>query len=126
MVISEFNSVISVAEWTDPSRKWWRERENRRGALVIPPTVDWSYCANRFELGSRSDPASRLEEPYSVIIGCLLIDHVMLIDSHRSMIKPLVAVDANLTIIDCESLIFTLPEVFSRRTLSLSFLISSW
>ena len=88
--------------------------------LVIPPTVDWSYCANRFELGSRSDPASRLEEPYSVIIGCLLIDHVMLIDSHRSMIKPLVADDANLTIIDCESLIFTLPEVFSRRTLSLS------
>ena len=54
------------------------ERENR---------VDWSYRANRFELGSRSDPVSWMEEPYRcVIIGCLLIDLVMLIDSYRSMI----------------------------------------
>ena len=48
--------------------------------LWLPAIVDWSYCANRFELGSRSDPASWLEEPYRcVVIGCL-------IDSYRSMI----------------------------------------
>ena len=55
--------------------------------LWLPTTVDWSYRTNRFELGSRSDPASWLEEPYRcVIIGCLLIDLMMLIDSYCSMI----------------------------------------
>ena len=49
--------------------------------------VDWSYCANRIELGSRSDTASWMEEPYRcVVICCLLIDFVMLIDRYRSMI----------------------------------------
>ena len=57
--------------------------DKRRENLWLPATVDWSYCANR----SRSDPASWLEEPYRcVVIGCLLIDLVMLIDSYRSMI----------------------------------------
>ena len=71
------------------STKRRRERENRQ--KVRKPLVardSWlSYRANRFELGSRSDPASWLEEPYRcVVIGCLLIDLVMLIDSYRSMI----------------------------------------
>ena len=70
------------------SAKRWRERiEKRWENLWLPATVDWSYRANRFELGSRSDPASWLEEPYRcVVIGCLLIDLVMLIDTYRSMI----------------------------------------
>ena len=38
--------------------------EKRWENLWVPATVDWSYRANRFELGSRSDPASWLEEPY--------------------------------------------------------------
>ena len=55
--------------------------------LWLPATVDWSYCVNRFELGSRPDPASWLEEPYRcAIIGCLLINLEMLIDTYRSMI----------------------------------------
>ena len=50
------------------SIKWWREKRERRWEnLWLPTTVDWSYRANRFELGSRSDPASWLEEPYSVL-----------------------------------------------------------
>ena len=55
--------------------KWsGEERENRQ-------------IENRFELGSRSDPASWLEESYRcVVIGGLLIDLVMLIDAYRSMI----------------------------------------
>ena len=53
--------------------------------LLAP--VDWSYCASRFELGSRSDPSSWLEEPYRcVFIGCSLIDLVVLIDNYRSTI----------------------------------------
>ena len=75
-----------------------REKIDKRWKnLWLPTTVDWSYRANRFDLGSRSDPASWLEEPYSVlwlavitdrcvVIGCLLIDLVILIDSYRSMI----------------------------------------
>ena len=60
----------------------------RRENLWLPATVDWSYRADlRFELRSRSDPASWLEEPYRcVVIGCLLIDLVMLSDSYLSMI----------------------------------------
>ena len=66
---------------------------------IIP--IDWSYRANRFELGSRADPASWLEEPYNVsdvlavvsdrcvITGCLLIDLMMLIDPYHSMIVRL-------------------------------------
>ena len=61
------------------------ERENRQE--VRPAIFDWSHRANRFELGSRSDLASWLEEPYRcVVIGCLLIDLVMLIDTYGSMI----------------------------------------
>ena len=65
-----------------------REKIDKRWEnLWLPATVNWSYHANRFELGSRPDPASWLEEPYwCVIIGCLLIDLVMLIDTHHSMI----------------------------------------
>ena len=44
-----------------------REKREKWENLWLPMTVDWSYCANRFELGSRSDPASWLEEPYSVL-----------------------------------------------------------
>ena len=44
-----------------------REKREKWEDLWLPMTVDWSYCANRFELGSRSDPASWLEEPYSVL-----------------------------------------------------------
>ena len=75
------------------------KRENRQEVrnLWLPVTVDWSYRANRFELGSRSDRASWLEEPCRVlwlavvtdrcvVIGCLLIDLVILIDTYRSMI----------------------------------------
>ena len=64
------------------------ERENREDVRKPLVTRDsWSYCTNRFELGSRSDPASWLEEPYRcVVIGCLLINLVMLIDSYRSTI----------------------------------------
>ena len=67
--------------------------------LWLPGTVDWSYHANRFELGSRSDPASWLVWrnliAYSdwlsltdkcVVIGCLLINLIMLLDTYRSMI----------------------------------------
>ena len=59
-----------------------REKIDKRWEnLWLATTVDWSYRANRFELGSRSDPVSWLEEPYRcVVIGCLLID------SYRSMI----------------------------------------
>ena len=49
------------------SAKWWGEREKRWENLWLPATVNWSYCANRFELGSRSDPISWLGEPYSVL-----------------------------------------------------------
>ena len=60
--------------------RWGEERENRQEVRIKTHT-------NRFELGSRSDPASWLEEPYRcVVIGCLLIDLVMLIDSHHSII----------------------------------------
>ena len=77
----EPRSVTSEAVKREKIDKRW---EN----LWLPVTVDWSYRANRFELGSRSDPASWLEEPYRcVVIGCLLIDLVMLIDSYRSMIE---------------------------------------
>ena len=41
--------------------------EKRWENLWLPTTVDWSYRTNRFELGSRSDPASWLEEPYSIL-----------------------------------------------------------
>ena len=44
----------------------WRgekRRERRWENLWLPATVDWSYRTNRFELGSRSDPASWLEQP---------------------------------------------------------------
>ena len=55
--------------------------------LWLPATVDWYYRTNRFELGSTSDPASWLEEPSRcVVIGRLLMDLMMLIDSYRSMI----------------------------------------
>ena len=48
--------------------KLQEEKRNRRWEnLWWPATVDWSYHANRFELGSRSDPASWLEEPYGVL-----------------------------------------------------------
>ena len=41
--------------------------EKRWENLWLPATVDWSYRANIFELGSRSDPASWfIEEPYSI------------------------------------------------------------
>ena len=43
-----------------------REERERWENLWLPATADWSYRANRFELGSRSDPTSWLEEPYSV------------------------------------------------------------
>ena len=73
----------------------WEEKRERWENLWLPETVDWCYCANRFEVGSRSDPASWLDEPYSVlwlalIVNCqvccywwLLIDSR---DSYRSMI----------------------------------------
>ena len=78
-----------------------RRGEKRRYEKTsgCPATVDWSYRANKFELGSRSNPVSWLEEPYGVlwlavvnwqlryvVIGCLLIDVMMLIDTYRSMI----------------------------------------
>ena len=64
-----------------------REIEKRWENLWFPAAVDWSYRANRFELRSRTDPVSWLVEPYRcVVIGCFLIDLVMLIDSYRSMI----------------------------------------
>ena len=76
----EPQSAISEAVKREKIDKRW---EN----LWLPATVDWSYRANRFELGARSDPASWLEEPYRcVTIGWLLIDLLMLIDSYRSMI----------------------------------------
>ena len=74
--------------WNGNKRSAKREKiEKTWENLWLPATVDWSYCANRFELGSRYDPASWLEEPYRcVVIGCLLINLVVLIDSYRSMI----------------------------------------
>ena len=64
-------STHSVAEWyinTLSARGFLRgERERRWENLWLPTTVNWSYCANRFGLGSRSDPASRLEGPYTVL-----------------------------------------------------------
>ena len=77
------------------AKRWEEKRERRRENLWLPATVEWSYCANKFELVSRSDPTSWLEEPYSiysdwlvltdrcVVIGCLLIDSR---DTYRSMI----------------------------------------
>ena len=63
------------------------EIDKRWENLWMPAIVHWSYHVNRFELGSRSDPVSWLDKPYRcVVIGCLLIDLVMLIDSYRSMI----------------------------------------
>ena len=49
-----------------------KRREEKRGEgrgenLSLSLTVDWSYSPNRFELGSRSYPASWLEEPYSIL-----------------------------------------------------------
>ena len=59
-----------------------REKIDKRWEnLWVPATVDWSYRANIFELGSRSDPTSCR----CVVIGCLLMDLVMLIDSYCSM-----------------------------------------
>ena len=76
----EPRSVISKAVKRGKIDECW---EN----LWLPATFDWFYCTNRFELGSKFDPASWLEEPCRcVIIGCLLIDLVMLIESCRSMI----------------------------------------
>ena len=45
------------------------EKRERWENLWWAVTVDWSYRANSFELESRSDPASWLEEPYK----CTLI-----------------------------------------------------
>ena len=46
--------------WSGDKRtaKWRERREKSWEDLWFPTTVTWSYCANRFELGSRSDPAS--------------------------------------------------------------------
>ena len=55
--------------------------------LWLHATADWSYRANRYVLGSSSDPASWLEEPYTcVIIVFLLIYLVMLIDSYSCIV----------------------------------------
>ena len=46
-----------------------RDREGEKN-LWLPTTVDWSYRANRLELGTRYDPASWLEEAYKhTLIG---------------------------------------------------------
>ena len=42
-------------------KRWEEKRERRWENLWLPTTVDWSYDTNRFELGSKSDPASWLE-----------------------------------------------------------------
>ena len=53
-----------------PWRHEKREKEVARENLWLPATDDWSYRANRFKLGSRSDPASWLEETYKrILIG---------------------------------------------------------
>ena len=49
------------------AKRWEEKRERRWENLWLPVTVDWSYHGNRFELGSRSDTASWLEEPYSIL-----------------------------------------------------------
>ena len=51
--------------WSSDKRSGEERREKRWENLWLPKTVNWPYCANRFELGSRCDPASWLEEPYS-------------------------------------------------------------
>ena len=100
-----------------------REKIDKRSEnLWLPTTVDWSYRANRFELGSRSDPASWLEELYSVLwlavvnwqVCCywLLVNLILwcIIDSYRSMLVR-----------------FALPATrgFISPLLSLSCLVSS-
>ena len=50
------------------------ERKKRWENFWLPVAVDWSYHANRFELGSRSDPASWLEELYSVKFWLALVN----------------------------------------------------
>ena len=83
----EPRSTISEAVKREKIDKRW---EN----LWLPATVVWSYRSNRFELGSRSDHISWLEEHCSVlwlavvtdrcvVIGCLLTDSC---DTYRSML----------------------------------------
>ena len=70
-------------------------------SMWLSTTVNWSYHTNRFELGSRSDPASWLEEPFSILwlavvnwqvcYVFLFINLVMLIDTYRSMIVRIVS-----------------------------------
>ena len=98
-----------------------KARRERKGEnLWLAAAVDWSYRANRFELGSRSDTASWLEEPYSrlvtdrcVVIGCLLINVMMLIiiDTYHSMIMRFA---------------LSATRGFLSPLLSLSHLVSSW
>ena len=78
LVILDARGFLREELWNSDKQSVKREKiEKTWENLWLPATVDWSYCANRFELGSRSG---------CVIIGCLLIDLVMLSDSYRSTI----------------------------------------
>ena len=64
MKIAIFSNVMATLGARGFLREEQQEekREKRWENLWLPTTVDWSYRANRFELGSKSDPASWLED----------------------------------------------------------------